>query len=181
MELNYSTERWWLIYQIIDHFLCLSSASSGREGGRPGPVCHEDTENSEGTWQQSAVYGLVQGQEEDCQLLSGHTRFFNALIFYKISVMIAFLTGVLTGCRMEKWLCGMLSPLTRWVLEVLLIFINIIIFQESKIFMTRFLMLWCLSGTCCHDAVHLGDGLRLRSIWLCCSLWVSVLCRLCSS
>lgn len=60
----------------------MSSAPSGREGGRPGPVCDEDTEDSEGTRQQGAVYGLVQGQEEDRQLLSGHTHFdyFNVLI-----------------------------------------------------------------------------------------------------
>lgn len=64
----------WQIDQVI-FFFSVSSASSGREGGRPGPVCHEDTEDSEGTRQQGAVYGLVQGQEEDRQLLSGHTHF----------------------------------------------------------------------------------------------------------
>lgn len=33
---------------------------------------------------------------------------------------------------------------------------------------------WYSSGACCDNAMHLGDGLRLRTFWLCCSLWVSV-------
>lgn len=33
-------------------------------------------------------------------------------------------------------------------------------------------------GTRCNHAVYLGDGLCLRSVWLCCSLWVSVSCCL---
>ena len=31
-----------------------------------------------------------------------------------------------------------------------------------------------LIGTCCDDAVYLGDGLRVRSLGLCCGLWVSL-------
>lgn len=57
--------------QAILCFVC--SASGGREGGGSRAVCHEDQENAEGTWQQGSVHGLVQGQEEDCQLLAGQT------------------------------------------------------------------------------------------------------------
>lgn len=62
--------------RIVFFFLsaCLRSTSGGREGGGSRSVCHEDPENSEGTWQQSSVYGLVQGQEEDRQLLTGRTH-----------------------------------------------------------------------------------------------------------
>ena len=52
--------------------VCVRSSSGGREGGRAGPVCHEDPQNPEGTWKQSSVHGLVQGQEEDRQLLTGY-------------------------------------------------------------------------------------------------------------
>ncbi len=34
--------------------------------------------------------------------------------------------------------------------------------------------LWCVLGACCDNAVHLGDGLRLRPLRLCRGLWVSV-------
>ena len=32
---------------------------------------------------------------------------------------------------------------------------------------------WYLLGACCDNALHLGDGLRLRPLRLCCSMWVS--------
>ena len=50
---------------------CVYSTPSGREDRGVGPVHHEDSENSEGPWQQSSVHGLVQGQETDCQLFTG--------------------------------------------------------------------------------------------------------------
>lgn len=37
------------------------------------------------------------------------------------------------------------------------------------------LCFWCFLGACCDNALHLGDGLRLRPLWVRCSLWVSVL------
>ena len=50
---------------------CVYSTPSGREDRGVGPVHHEDSENSEGPWQQSSLHGLVQGQETDCQLFTG--------------------------------------------------------------------------------------------------------------
>lgn len=47
--------------------------------------------------------------------------------------------------------------------------------RQSDFFGLFSIFFWCLSGTCCNNAVYLGDGLCLRSFWLCCSLWVSVL------
>lgn len=52
--------------------VCARSTSGGREGGGAGSVRHEDPEDSEGTRQQSFVHGLVQRQEENRQLLTGH-------------------------------------------------------------------------------------------------------------
>jgi hypothetical protein len=162
---------------------CVYSTPSGREDRGVGPVHHEDSENSEGPWQQSSLHGLVQGQETDCQLFTGVeisrrlepiprlTPRFPALTADKQVLCCDIgnnqnLLFVVIGRESHCMGCvhhqqGIVIVMHNQWICINTIFSRI---NEYIVFL----------GACSDDALHLGNGLCLRTLRLCSCMWVSV-------
>lgn len=51
---------------------------------------------------------------------------------------------------------------------------NMLSLIKLRVYFKQMVLSPLLVGTCCDYAMYLGDGLCIRSVWVCSSLWVSV-------